>query len=200
MSGDPAIQSIPKSTWLLAQLGRKRGARTTLALLPTENDLPGTGWMRVDQRTWRTGVVFTDAGRAGESAFHQECQRHSVLSKSTLSAVALGASGALTSTDDARAAIVADITFGGNPRFRGKITSQGEVAGIDVAASDLSRAFEYRTVIKAGDGISRILTGCALSFDYALGMSSESGDIPWQWIQAVADEMVRKVLAGQPGA
>ena len=41
----------------LAQLGAKRGAGAELQQLLDADELPGTGWRRLDQRSWRTGNV-----------------------------------------------------------------------------------------------------------------------------------------------
>lgn len=42
--------------FMLAQLGSKPGGRELLARLLSADDLPGGGWRRVGQRTWRTGA------------------------------------------------------------------------------------------------------------------------------------------------
>jgi hypothetical protein len=43
--------------FVLAQFGVKRGAAAQLQQLLDADDLPGTGWRRRDQRSWRTGAV-----------------------------------------------------------------------------------------------------------------------------------------------
>ena len=43
--------------FVLAQFGVKRGATAQLQQLLDADDLPGTGWRRRDQRSWRTGAV-----------------------------------------------------------------------------------------------------------------------------------------------
>jgi hypothetical protein len=47
-----------------AQLGPKPGGKVVLAKLLTSEELPGSGWRKLDERTWRTGEIEKDAGWA----------------------------------------------------------------------------------------------------------------------------------------
>lgn len=56
--------------FVAAQLAPKPGAREVLARVVTVDDLPGSGWSVMDQRTWRTGVTGspTEWGQRARSA------------------------------------------------------------------------------------------------------------------------------------
>lgn len=58
------MAAMRRARWVAAGLGRKPGKDLSLALLPSEAELPGGSWRRIDERTWRTG----EADRGAEWA------------------------------------------------------------------------------------------------------------------------------------
>jgi hypothetical protein len=51
-----AMQLPRRIRFALAQIGSKPGGKEMLARLLTANSLPGPGWRKLDERTWRTGI------------------------------------------------------------------------------------------------------------------------------------------------
>jgi hypothetical protein len=168
-----------------AQLGPKPGRRVALAQLIDTADLPGLGWKRVDERTWRAGEAdraatwARNARQAGSIAgwrsFAQRRQRRWLWAQAIV----------LPSPGDARAAFDT-IPHAGLRNLRARVTV---VAEHDVPAPTVPGASIVVAGLQLTDGpggagqvlLLRLLRNRALAVMAASGL-----DGAWDWAEMAA--------------
>jgi hypothetical protein len=155
--------ALPKRLRLaVAQLGAKPGAAAALQRLFTVEDLPGSGWRQVEERTWRTGPRSTEWGaRASAAGSISSWRRFSSRDPDRTLSIVCQVSP-LVSTEEAAAAVAESpkllLLFrhsGVNP----KVLSEREEDVPTAAGIDRQRAFVFETDSAKGLGASRFLIG-----------------------------------------
>jgi hypothetical protein len=167
-----------------AQLGPKPGRRAALAQLIDTADLPGPGWERMDERTWRAGKADRDAiwARHARQAGSIACWRSFTQRRRRwLWAQAI----VLPSAEDARAAFDTIPEAGlSNLRARVTVVAEHDVPAPVIAGASIAVARQQLTDGPGGAGRVLLLS---LLRDRALALITGSGpDGGWDWSELAA--------------
>jgi hypothetical protein len=187
---------VPNGRLFYAKLGSKSGGKRSLRMLPEPSDLEGQGWELRDEQTWRTGRM----GRVTEWSLRAR-QAGSVTAirsfeQTDLARWVVAEVIPVTSEVDAVTA-VGDLPnrFIGNPRSRGRVTSEGSVPDVTVADTLASWAYKQTITSDRGEGLSLLLGGAARSVVFVVIASALTDAWNWDEVQSVAAVIVRRIGA-----
>jgi len=173
---------VSRLRFVLAQVGRKPGAREQLASLLDVADLPGEGWREADSRTWRTGRQTPD----------QEWARRASALGSITAWRSFTNGGRwlwvqvtpLATEEDARAALAQAQAQGlKNANAAVRLIEESEVGPPEIPAASEAWARRQRTAGEQGEG-TVLMVGFVQGTH--LVVLSASGDPEWTWT-SVAD-------------
>lgn len=178
----------------MAQLAPKPGARRALGRVVTADDLPGSDWTVLDQRTWRTGM----SGPATEWGRRARAARSVTAYRSFQAALRQGCwvqVMPLASESDALSAIkeVGDRLIR-NPQSRGTMLREQDVEIDLFPGAGRVWAHEMHTTGPLGDGVTRILAAAVSLYVIAVATYGSPG---WTWdaVITVARRQAAELLA-----
>lgn len=178
----------------MARLAPKPGARRALARVVTVDDLPGSDWTVLDQRTWRTGI----SGSATEWGRRARAARSVTAYRSFQAAFRQGCWVQvipLASESDALSAIeeVGNRLLR-NPQSRATILREQDVEIDPFPGAGRVWAHEMHTTGPLGDGVTKILAAAVSSYLIAVGAYG-SPESAWDAVITLARRQAAELLA-----
>jgi len=190
--GKPDTQRAFRLMW--ARLGRKPGKKASLRMLLDVEDLPGEGWRRLGESSWRTGTggIRSDGlkrAREAGSISAQRRFRRGDLQRMTIVIVPFA------SAADAKA-LETELRAGVIPYHPSKWKVASETIA-DYREGMLSLenpwAIEQRLEGTSGRALRRVASGTIDRFFIGVGSFSPDSRFTWEEICAIADLQGTKV-------
>jgi hypothetical protein len=180
---EPAHRVLPK---VAIALLRKPGAKRFVNMLPRISDLPGKGWVRLRNDTYRTSGVNPVTGPAIGAQKMKSVTASLSFKQQSTSRSLMAQVVPFANEQDAEA------TLNWVP------AAQPAVDGVTVPGSDSTRAYELETVDPTGAEMIRAVRGRVGSVVF-LVWGSALGDEAWSWneVVSVAETMVRRISLSQ---
>jgi hypothetical protein len=169
---------IQRLRFVWAQWGRKPGSGDMLRQLLSDDDLPGGTWRKLDQRTWRTGVIAStpwgDRAREAGSvtawrSFQDQAARRWVWLQVMPLASALDARTALREVGDRQLR---------NLRATVRVVDESDIDIEPFVGASAVWAHEYHTVGPDGHGTALLLAGAVEDF---VVIVCATGQPAWDW-------------------
>jgi hypothetical protein len=181
----PGMARFLRLRFAVAQIGARRGGRQSLALLPTEAELPGTGWRMLDERCWRTGATAHEPWERRARALGCVSAWRSFEQRPAGRWLWTQIVPLASDEDGVEALKVLPSRLMANWRAHVTVTSRREVDGLDVPGTQAVWAEEHTTAGEAGTGVARMLAWVADSAVAALSFASVD-PIAWSWDEVTA--------------
>jgi len=163
----------------LAMLGRKPGGSDVLACLLEQEQLPGSGWTVLDQRTWRTGVGASAAWQHRAKAIGSITSWRSFEQVGTSRWLWVQVVPLATESDAIEAVASAPTRMLRNLSARVRVVEEHQVVLPAPFAAPAGWAVEQRTEGKIGQGSSFMVV--VASGRYSLVLAASSLGEPWTW-------------------
>jgi hypothetical protein len=178
------------------------GKRASLGMLLKRDELPGTGWRRLDQRAWLTGVV----GEASDAAR----RAYAVESVSAIRSFKQGRSRGLlvevipfVSASDAESVLpTIPALFVRNRRAKTAVTTERRLEPHEVPElAAYPFVYEQSTVGRRGAGVCRYVAGTVEQVVFIIAFAAYGADnVPWAEVASVAKSQASKISNYSPGA
>ena len=124
-------------------------------MLPKASNLPGVNWMRLDQRTWLTGVVDSDSDRVIRARKVKSVSALRSFEQLNEFRRLIAQVKPFANEEDALAGLD-DPTFISNPRFKRfkmTVTNERHFSDVTVPGSSATRAHEQEVTGRIGEGV-----------------------------------------------
>jgi hypothetical protein len=191
----PRYVYVPNIRYQYAKLGQKpEPKRRSVNLLPDASELPGDGWVVLDERTWRTGRIRKPAAWGVRARQQGSVTAIRSFEQKAVARWVWAEVMPLASDDDAAEALTElPNRFVRNPRSIVTLTSEFPVNDITVPGCSQTWAYAQEGTSSMGDSTTQMLAGAVGRVLFCLGASGLRDMWSWDEVILVAGTIVERI-------